>query len=158
MILGVTGHRQLGGWTIPNPVYDYVLAETHIFLIERKPTKLITGMALGFDTLIAELAIKAGVPFIAAIPFIGQERLWAPDAQKHYHQLLEHAHSIEVVSPGGYASWKLHARNQWIVNHSDMMLAAFDSSQKGGTANCVAYATDKKKPTVIIDPRKALNA
>lgn len=160
MILGITGHRsgKMGGFKIPNPTYNFVMDETQKNILELKPEKIITGLAIGFDTWVAELCIKLNIPFIAATPFIGQERFWPQETQQYYHKLLEHANTIEVVSPGGFASWKMQARNQWIVNNSDMMLAAFDSSQKGGTANCVAYAIEQKKQLITIDPRKALNA
>lgn len=156
MIVGITGHRPkiLGGYKIPNPTYRFIVSETEKFLTENKATKIITGMCIGYDQWAAELAIKLKIPFIAAIPFIGQELLWPTDSQLAYRKILSQAEHVEIVSPGGFASWKMHARNRWIVDHSDVMLAAFNGT-KGGTFNCIEYAKEQNKQLKIINPLEA---
>lgn len=154
MILGVSGHRPslLGGYEIPNPTYDRILIAAEKALLELAPEKIITGMALGFDTWIAELAIKLGIPFVAAVPFINQEVRWHQESQEHYRGLLKLADSISVVSPGEYAAWKMQTRNQFIVDQSDTMLACYNGDQSGGTYNCLQYARQQNKEIRIIDP------
>lgn len=156
MILGVTGHKpnKLGSYKIPNPTYNFVMAETAKTVLEYKPSKIITGLCIGYAQWVAELAIKLNIPFIAAVPFMGQELLWSKDAQSTYRQLLHHADVVEVVSPGGFASWKMQARNQWIVNNCTLLLAAFDGSP-GGTYNCLDYAKEQDKKIKIINPLEA---
>jgi uncharacterized phage-like protein YoqJ len=157
MIIGITGHRPktLGGYNIPNPTYNFVLSETEKFLRQSEATKIVTGMCIGYDQWVAQLAMKLHIPFIAAVPFIGQELLWPKENQTLYRKILSQADQVEIVSPGGFASWKMHARNRWIVDHSDVMLAAFDGS-KGGTFNCIEYAKEQKKQIKIINPLEAL--
>lgn len=154
MQLGVTGHRlsKLGmGYTIPNAMYSRILQESEQIILTIKPDKIITGMCIGYDQIIAELALKLNIPFVAAIPFVGQELLWPKDIQECYRSLLAQAEHIEVVNPGGFASWKMQARNKWIVDHSDVLLALF-AGIKGGTYNCIEYAKEIQKPIKIIDP------
>ena len=157
-VLGVTGHRpnKLGGYSTPNPIYNFVVSETEKFLLKHKPSKIITGMCIGYDQWVAELAIKLQIPFVAAIPFIGQESLWPSAAQNHYKDLLAQAEHIEIVNKGGFASWKLHARNRWIVDHSSVVLAAYnDVSHSGGTYNCLTYAKEKNRSITIINHLEA---
>jgi uncharacterized phage-like protein YoqJ len=159
MILGITGHRpgKLGSYSIPNPTYSFIVSESRRFIEEHKPEKIITGMALGYDQWLAELAIELNIPFIAALPFAGQELYWPQPSQEHYRALLAHAEQMVVVSIGGFASWKMQVRNQWIVDNSTNMLAAYDGSL-GGTHNCLEYAKTKIKPIRIINPRDLTNA
>lgn len=152
-IIGGTGHRPqgLGGYTVPNPIHNYVLNQTRNFLREEKPDAVVSGMALGFDQLLTQLCVDLKIPFIAAVPFIGQELLWNRESQKYYRDLLAKADRLEIVTPGGFASWKLFARNKWIVNNSTQILAAFNG-RIGGTSDCIEYAKFKKKPITIINP------
>ncbi|WP_188052008.1 hypothetical protein [Azospirillum sp. Sh1] len=39
----------------------------------------------------------------------------------------------------------MNTRNEWMVDHSDRLLALWDGSQ-GGTANCVRYARGLGRP------------
>ena len=157
-ILGITGHRpnKLGSYKIPNPIYNYIVSESKKAIHLIKPSKIITGMAIGYDQIIANLALELNIPFIAAVPFTGQELFWPPDSQEQYRDLLSKADDLVVVNKGGFAAWKMQTRNEWIVNNSDMMLAAFDGT-KGGTANCVEYAKTKNKSVKIINPLEAKN-
>lgn len=157
MILAVTGHRpdKLGGWKVPNPTQLAVMDLMDQALLELMPDFVITGMSLGVDQWMAELCILNEIPFIAAVPFEGQEKVWPPHSQAKYVQLLSRAHETIFVSDPGYASWKLQLRNEWMVNKSDMLLAVFNGSS-GGTANCVAYAKKQKRKIRFIDPPSLL--
>lgn len=96
-------------------------------------------MAQGWDQAIAASCIYLDIPFVAAVPFEGQELLWPEAARAQYRSLPEKASVIEVISEGGFSVAKMQVRNKWIVDHSDKMLALWNGSV-GGTCNCVAYA------------------
>ena len=115
-------------------------------------TKIISGMALGFDQDLAEIAIELGIPFIAAVPFTGQEDRWPWRAIVEYQRLLRQAETVAVVSTpptsARDAVHKLHLRNQWMVEqlsralrqgHRAVVLAAWDGTP-GGTAHCYSLA------------------
>lgn len=153
MIIAFTGHRpdKLGGYKLPNPTYRYVCQQLEAKLKELKPEKVISGMALEVDQWAAYISHKLGIPFIAAVPFEGQEGAWPTQSQKTYQQLIKLASERVVVSPGGYSAHKMQIRNQWMVDHCDILLAVWDGSA-GGTGNCVNYAKSQNKQIVVIDP------
>lgn len=150
MILAATGHRpeKLGGYTADVDSRLCALALKHVKLMH--PTEVISGMALGWDMAIARAALVANVPFVAAVPFHGQELRWPVASQIMYRQLLDAASLIEFVSPGSYEPWKMAARNRWMVNRADHVLALWDRGEDGGTAHCVAYANKKKLPVTNV--------
>lgn len=51
--------------------------------------EVCTGMALGVDQDIACVCIQAEVPFVACVPFEGQEARWPADAQRDYKSDIE---------------------------------------------------------------------
>ena len=113
--------------------------------------RIISGLALGWDQALAKAAIDLGIHLTVAIPFEGQERMWPAKSQNHYREMRAAATTEYVVSPGGYTPWKMQARNQWMVNHSDVMFALWDGTKSGGTYNCVRYARDTANPAVPIN-------
>lgn len=151
--LFITGHRpdKLGGYK-PNKLQDWVKEELKVAFNTIKPKTIMTGMALGTDQWSAEVAIQCGIPFIAVVPFLGQDHIWPTEARNHYHSLLEEAQSVYIVTSGSYASWKLQKRNEYMVDNSQLGIAVWDGST-GGTANCVNYALSKNIPIVQINPR-----
>lgn len=161
MIIGITGHRlgkYLGGYTFPNKVTDKVTKllrrtfnELSESILEPNLT-IITGMAIGTDMIAAQLAVDMELPFIAAVPFIGQEKVWPEEHQKQYKSLLKKAKEVKIVSEGGFAGWKLQKRNEWIVDNCDVLVAVWHHTQPAsGTYNCLKYARSIKKDTVIIE-------
>lgn len=153
-LVAFTGHRpdKLGGYKLPNPTYMHVCREIEKALIQLKPDKIISGMALGVDQWAANIALKLGIPFIAAVPFLGQEGKWPDSSKKIYKMLLDKAAEIVIVSEGGYAAGKLQARNKWMVDHADIVIAVYNGDATGGTANCVKYAKEHDKEMVYITP------
>ncbi|WOK01474.1 GTP-binding domain [Pseudomonas phage UF_RH7] len=143
MIIAATGHRpeKLGGYSAESReklrefAVDCLQSMGKVHPIE----KVISGMALGWDTAVAEACVLLKIPFIAAVPFIGQEAMWNNGDQVGYRQLLQVAAQTVVVSRGAYAPGKMSIRNQWMVDHCGMLLALHNGS-KGGTSNCVDYA------------------
>jgi len=142
MILAATGHRpdRLGGYS---PKVDQALYHMARGYIEARPdvSGVISGMALGWDMVVARAAIQTNRVVIAAIPFRGQESKWPRQSQDLYREILAHARVVEVCAPG-YANWKFQKRNEWMVDHSDHIVALWDGSP-GGTANCIGYAQSR---------------
>src|SRR3954465_10764624 len=139
MILGVSGHRpdKVGGYR-DNPLRQQCIKAGRDIIELLKPERIITGMALGWDQWMAQLALDLGIKYTAAVPFEGQEKLWPVESQRYYVELLSQADEMHIVSPGGYAAWKMEVRNRWVVDHSDRMLFLLDGSP-GGTNNCHNY-------------------
>ena len=153
MIVAFTGHRpdKLGGYILPNPTYSYVCQEIEKALLEIKPEKVISGMALGVDQWAANIAHKLGIPFIAAIPFAGQERMWPAASKSIYNKLIKLASEVVIVCDGGYSPAKMQIRNEWMVDRCDQLIAVWDGT-KGGTGNCVEYAGKVSRQIYRINP------
>jgi uncharacterized phage-like protein YoqJ len=148
MIVAATGHRpnKLGGYDDAILGRLVGLADMYLKTTMASATDVISGMALGWDTAVALAALDIGIPLTAAVPFDGQEDAWPPEARRRYQNIIARATKVHVVSPGGYDIWKLHARNEWMVDNADRMVALWDGGEKGGTAACVRYAEKKGKP------------
>jgi uncharacterized phage-like protein YoqJ len=102
-------------------------------------------MALGWDTAVALAAIRCGIPFTAAIPFEGQELRWPEESQRVYRYMRTQANGETVVAFGGYSARAMQARNEWMVDRCDAVVALW-SGDVGGTANCVRYAGQVGRP------------
>lgn len=141
-IVAGTGHRpnKLGGYTdeITNALIK--VASKHLDGVD----KVISGMALGWDWALAIAAYNKGIPFIAAVPFDGQDSAWPEDSRIIYRNLLDLSERVVIVNDGGYAAWKMQTRNVWAVDNSDYVLALWDGTS-GGTRNCIAYAHKQGK-------------
>lgn len=152
MIVAGTGHRPaaLGGLGLTvvqkERWYDQGAAIAFAYLKYRSPTRVISGMAIGWDQMLAQAALDAGIPLTAAVPFEGQESLWPHSDQTRYAKLLGKADQTVVISSGDYRAWKMQRRNVWMVDSADRLVALFDGVSPGGTRNCISYATVKQVP------------
>jgi len=147
-IVGISGHRPPGlgcGYEIPNPVYDKVYKAIVDKFHELSPEKIISGMALGTDTISCWAAIELNIPFIAAVPFEGQDSMWPDDTKRIFKHLLSLAEKVVIVSPGSYAPEKMHTRDRWIIDNSDCLLAVWNGIEKGGTYGTIRYAQKQQK-------------
>ena len=153
MIVAFTGHRpdKLGGYKLPNDTYIKVCQKIDEALTELKPEKVITGMALGVDQWAAAVAYRKKIPFLAASPFENQECKWPEASQKAYRLLRRLAAEEVIVCPGGYEASKMQTRNEWMVDHCDLLIAVWNGT-KGGTANCVQYAQSVARQILFINP------
>lgn len=145
MILSATGHRpdKLGGYG-PG-VYERLLALAMSSLTRLQPDEVISGMALGWDTAVAEAAYLLDIPFHAYLPFQSQACKWPRDAQRLHQGLCKVAASVVVCSDDPYAGWKMQVRNDCMEAASDEILALYNGDAKGGTYNAVQNAQRKGK-------------
>lgn len=142
--LSLTGHRpdKLGGYS--EDVYGRLLRLALDWFEENSPQLVNTGMALGWDTAGAEAAYLLGIPFIAYVPFAGQEDSWRPASRKLYRNLLDKADDVIYVCEPGFAAWKMLKRNEAMMDNCDAVLAMWNGDKTGGTAHAVQYALSKK--------------
>jgi uncharacterized phage-like protein YoqJ len=157
MILGFTGHRQLQH---SERVLGYKLIE---WLKQWKPEQAISGVAVGFDQLAARVCIYLGIPLIAAVPAKNQSEWWPSHIQKVYYKILDRASKVVYVDEVPRYNVrkdfkaKLLARNRWIVDNSDRILAyCLDNVGEGGTYHTICYARKRMK-LVITTPFSGLS-
>lgn len=106
----------------------------------------ISGMAWGVDIWAAEIVLKIkkeGYPLhlIAAVPYDGFERSWDESWKHRYHAVLAAADLVKVICPR-YHRGCFQIRNEWMVDHSALLIAAY-TGEPGGTKNTVDYAARK---------------
>lgn len=172
MIICITGHRPNGlpkeygynlnneAWTKLKKYIEVTIEECYKYATPNEELTLVTGMALGVDTAFWEIADKLrksnrNIKIEAAVPFIGQQKKWTHESQKQYKQMLSESDKVTIVSEGGFTTWKMMARNRYMVNKSDIVIAII-CKETGGTAQCVKYAKEHNKVVIEINPQNIL--
>jgi uncharacterized phage-like protein YoqJ len=161
MIIAGTGHRPKylnNEYDCKGPYSDYIRASIQKIIETKKPVKIISGMALGVDTILAEIALANKIPLIAAVPFQGQESRWPKSSQEKYHQILSQATDIIFVADDikttNCAHTAMHARNKWMVDNCTELIAVLHKGRRyGGTYQTVIYAKKVQRPIIHIDPK-----
>jgi uncharacterized phage-like protein YoqJ len=158
-VISFTGHRpdKLGmEYDLYGPITSWIENKLTDILINENPDKCISGMALGFDTIAALVCIKLKIPFVAAIPFKGQERMWPKKSQDKYFEIISNPLCTKhYVCTDGYASWKMQHRNIWMMDNCNKVVACWNGSS-GGTGNAVKYAVSIHREIIRIDPTDIL--
>lgn len=159
MKIAITGHRpnKLGNdYDLTSPLVLAIKAKlqeilTHDYLYYYD-VRLISGMALGINTLFAQIAVAQGYPFIAAISCIQQHAKWTQKSKEIYLDLINHTMCDKhYVSTEPYNNSCMQKRNIYMVDNCDILIAVWDGTS-GGTVNCVAYARQVGKQIIIINP------
>lgn len=162
MKIAITGHRpnKIGNdYDLTSPLLQKikyriitVLGNTVAMDASNPTPTLITGMALGIDTLFAKIAISLNLPFIAAIPCINHSSKWPQKSKDVYYRILQHdLCDTKYVTLEEYNPKVMQIRNEWMVDNCDVLIAVWDKTS-GGTANCVKYAQSMGKEIIYIDP------
>lgn len=179
LAISFTGHRTkelFGTWELNNKKsreLSKIMTNLLRNLIEKRgANEFISGGALGADTIafICVNALKKEYPEIKnilAIPYKEQGENWAEEDKKRYRKMKEKADEIIYVDKeekykakndtpeGKHSGRKMYLRNVYMVDHSDLLIAIYDGSNKkgSGTANCYNYAKKKNKKIIRIDPK-----
>lgn len=135
----VTGMQppQLGGYE-PNAVADAArrtLAEILVAKAELEPNLVVlTGLRLGAETLAAEAAAEAEVPYVAVLPYPEPEIKWPPAAQRRFHELVAEAEVVvrlEKKVPGDTkaAGQALDRRNGWFRKVATEAIVVWDHDE-----------------------------
>lgn len=158
----VTAHRKL-----PSGAEEWLrpaLAERLTKLVTDFGTQTATsGMAIGGDMLFAEEASHLGLSLIAAVPFPGQPYdkhgpKWSTQQRVRWSNLCDRASHVEYVSPIDPLSYgqrvrMLHARNDWMLERNQAVLAIWDPDNKkgSGTYSCIVKAVSAGKPVILFN-------
>lgn len=103
----------------------------------------ITGMARGVDIWAGEIVLQLrkqnpNLHLIAASPYEGFESRWSMDWQRRYKDIIAQADLVRFVCKG-YSKSCFQIRNEWMVNRSARVIAAYNG-EAGGTRNTIEYA------------------
>ena len=174
-----TGHRpqslSMFGFDMKHPGYDSLkksLNEAIELCITKENIKrFLSGGAQGVDQIsywcVHKLKSKyPHVKNVVAVPFKNQHIKWTnQDSIKWYFKMLERAdeviyvdelndyrYCVNEVEIGTYHIAKMSKRNEYMVDESEIVIAVYDGSKKGGTRNCYNYACKKCKRIYRINP------
>lgn len=143
----ITGHR-------PEriPYKEYVQFQLTLAFNDLKVDRVIQGMASGVDLWSARMAFHSRIPYVAVRPWAGHT---PPKQDKAiYNYALGLADEIVIVNESEkfLGNWMYQRRNEWMVDHADLVIAVWDGEPRGGTYNCIKYALEKNRPVWWISP------
>lgn len=97
----------------------------------------ICGMAMGFDILAAEtvLALKneyQDITLTVVVPFRNQSAKYSMTDKRRYQDIMGKADKVIILSETYYDGCFLR-RNDYMLNHSNRLIAYFNGEKKGGT-------------------------
>lgn len=116
-------------------------------------TTYITGMAKGTDLVAGEIVLRLReqddrLKLICALPHPGFGLHWGGGWTERFQRVLAVADLARCICPGfSYASYQ--TRNEWMVNHSSLVIAVFNG-ERGGTKNTLDYAQRSGVPCIVI--------
>ena len=139
-----TGHRP-EKLDLPADIICDKLKRAVEFAIGQGKKTFVCGMARGIDLWAGQVVIQKkrecpDIKLICATPYLGFERRWDIDWQKIYASVASHA-DYKVALSKQYDPSCFQRRNEWMVTHSSMVIAAYNGKQ-GGTRNTIHFATE----------------
>ena len=110
-------------------------------------TTFITGMAKGVDLWAGEIIADlrdhgSNIKLVAADPYPGFGKGWSPEWKSKHQEILAKADIVEIICKG-YNKGCFMLRNKWMVDHSNLVIAAYNG-EPGGTKNTIDYARKKE--------------
>ena len=132
------------------------LKEEFIKAIERGYTTFITGMALGFDMICAEILLELKkkykfIKIIGALPCRNQDKLWPAKEKERYRKLLDKLDAIRCIYNEYNGAECMHERNHYMVSNSSLIIALYNGLP-GGTQKTIEFAKQQGLDVVIIEP------
>ncbi len=136
--LAAFGHRppELGGYG-RNPVSDSVRRRLREILAAKAQLHpdlvVLTGLQLGAETLAAEAAADAGVPYVAVLPYPDPDKVWSADARRRFAELVSAASAVvtlerKVPADKAAAGKALARRDGWLAANADEALLVWDGA------------------------------
>lgn len=155
--IGVSGHRDL----VNEETCHFVAQQFRALLREYKQRKdalvLYSALARGADQLFMQIALEEHVPFEVVLPCTHYETSFTSQKElAEYHYLLHACRNIHQLPFTLCSNDSYLAAGQWIVDHSGLLLLAWNglpSRGRGGTADVAAYARSVSRPYIHIHTR-----
>lgn len=109
-------------------------------------SSIITGMAIGWDTWLAEVALDVGIPVQAYVPFESQGEKWPAKTKENYNKILDQCQNVLFISKT-YNPQVFFKRDRAMIDDCDLVFSLLNPlADAGGTYYTVQYAKENKKP------------
>lgn len=136
-----TGHREIGADFSPKALLDAVDE-----CLARGARVFYNGVARGFDLIAAEYVLNrkkvyGDIKLVACVPFLGQSEFFKNEDKCRYDRILSECDE-RVVLEKEYKPWCMARRNDYMVEHADVLIA-YCNKDKGGSAYTVKNALKK---------------
>lgn len=142
MIIAGTGHRPKYcpcKYKDPHPWLTELRASIHN-AFSSDITAVISGMAIGWDTWLAQEALNAGIPVHAYVPFKGQGSKWPTASRNEYERILSLSDKV-IYCAEEYDRGVFLLRDRMMVDAADQMWALLNpAAESGGTHYTVKFA------------------
>ena len=117
-------------------------------------TNFISGMAIGFDLLAAEVVLSLrhefpAITLTAVLPFREQASRFNELNKCRYYKCLSQADDMVILSNDYTAKCYLE-RDRFMVEHSSLLIACYDGRNRGGTFWTVNFAARTGKNVINI--------
>ena len=134
--LAVVGHRppELGGYEANETTTGVLRRLTEVIDAQAQlhpDLVVLTGLGLGAEQLGAEAAERAGVPYVAVLPYPDQDSVWPAASRDRYRALLEGAQGTVVLQAKQpeskqQAGAALARRDAWLARNAHEALAVWN--------------------------------
>ncbi len=158
-----TGHRP-SGLPFGENEFSPTCSKLHAMLLAEISDRIsqgydtfYCGAAMGSDIIFGRLVqmIRSvhhpEIRLVCVIPYEGQADNWSEAWRIRYSKLIEQADETILLS-GQYTKDCYQARNRYMVDHAQALLAVYNGAETGGTAYTVTYARQRAKEIILINP------
>ena len=151
-VIGVSGHQNLG----EEKTRDFVTHQFRELLSgyqqQNHHLVLYSSLALGADQLFVLVALEQGIPVEAVLPCTEYEAIFRSEEERRtYTQLLQACQQTHLLPNQRCSEDTFLAAGQWIVDHSDVMILAWNGLPplgRGGTGDVATYARLRGRPFI----------
>jgi hypothetical protein len=153
--VAVTGH-----WSLSDAATVAFVAQAFAGLLRQllrerpEGVVVLSGLALGADTLFAEAALALGIPLEACIANRAAIEKYAPGPERERHFWLRAQCSAVYELPFDTRSAESYlALGRWLVDSCDLLIAAWNGAapaKPGGTGDVVAMALAAGRPVLHV--------
>lgn len=135
---------------------ELLCQEMERLITENGVQHFISGMALGTDLIAAELVLelKEKYPQItleSAIPYEEQAIKWTVPQRERYYEIAEQCDDT-ITLQYTYTRDCMKRRNQYMVDHSEYVLAVWSGVARTGTGQTVRYARSWGRQITVVNP------
>src|SRR4051794_34223612 len=169
VVIGITGHRILSHEQKEKVTPLLVEALQHIMSAysydEATSFVALSPLAEGADTLFANAALALGLQLQVVLPYECEEYLKSfssEEVRKEFHAIYDAVGDLHKSQLNSVKDKELNQLfleiGQKVANDADCLIAIWNEKEakgKGGTGDIVAYAIEKKKSVLIINPEEA---